>query len=61
MNTTALRTFRLGVGWLWMRTLRRCGGRRRLTWARLMRHIERWLPPARPRHPNPLKRLGVIT
>ncbi len=61
MNNAALGTFRFQVGWLWLRSLRRRGGRHRLTWARMKRHIERWLPPARPCHPYPLKRLGVIT
>jgi group II intron reverse transcriptase/maturase len=61
MNGAALNTFRFRVGRLWMRTLRRRGGRHRLTWTRMARHIARWLPPARSCHPYPLKRLGVIT
>lgn len=61
MNDAALSTFRFQVGWLWMRTLRRRGQRHHLTWVRMKQHIERWLPPARPCHPYPLKRLGVIT
>jgi RNA-directed DNA polymerase len=61
MNTPALHTFRFQVGRLWMRTLRRRGQRHRLTWARMRRYIEYWLPPAQPCHPYPLKRLGVIT
>jgi hypothetical protein len=61
MNGAALNTFRFQVGWLWMRTLRRRGQRHRLTWIRMRRYIERWLPPARICHPYPLKRLGVIT
>ncbi len=61
MNSRALRTFRFQVGWLWLRTLRRRGQRHRLTWARMQRHIARWLPPARVCHPYPLRRLGVIT
>ena len=61
MNQRALSTFRFQVGRLWMRTLRRRGQRHRLTWARMRGHIDRWLPPARPCHPYPLKRLGVIT
>lgn len=60
MNSPARHTFRFQVGRLWMRTLRRRGPRRRLTWARLRRHIDRWLPPARLCHPYPLRRLGVI-
>jgi group II intron reverse transcriptase/maturase len=61
MNTSALRGFRHQVGRLWLRTLRRRGQRHRLTWRRMQRHIDRWLPPARVCHPYPLRRLGVIT
>jgi group II intron reverse transcriptase/maturase len=61
MNNRALYLFRHQVGWLWMRTLRRRGQRHRLTWARMYRYIDRWLPPARICHPYPLRRLGVIT
>jgi len=61
MNTPALHTFRHQVGRLWLRTLRRRGQRHRLTWARMQRHINRWLPFARVCHPYPLRRLGVIT
>ena len=57
----ALSTFCHQVGWLWMRSLRRRGQRHRLTWDRMREYIDRWLPPARPCHPYPLKRLGVIT
>lgn len=61
MNSPALHTFRMQVGWLWFRTLCRRGQRHRLTWTRMRRHIDRWLPPARVCHPYPLRRLGVIT
>ena len=61
MNTPALRTFRSQVGRLWLRALRRRGERRPLTWARMQRHIDQWLPPPRVCHPYPLRRLGVIT
>ena len=61
MNNAALRVFRFQVGRLWMRSLRRRGQRHRLTWVRMRRHIDRWLPPARVCHPYPLKRRGVIT
>ncbi len=61
MNTAALCLFRSKVGWLWFRTLRRRSQRHRLTWARMRRHIDSWLPPARVCHPYPLRRLGVIT
>jgi hypothetical protein len=61
MNSAALNTFRFQVGRLWMRTLRRRGQRHRLTWVRMRRHIDHWLPPARPCHPYPLQRHAVIT
>lgn len=61
MNNAALSIFRFQVGWLRMRTLRRRGQRRRLTWVKMRQHIDRWLPLVRPCHPYPLKRLGVIT
>jgi RNA-directed DNA polymerase len=60
-NYPALSTFRFRVGWLWFRTLRRRSQRTRLTWARMRRHIDRWLPPARVCHPYPLQRFGVRT
>lgn len=61
MNSPALRLFRFQVGWLWKRSLQRRSQRHHLTWERMYRHIDRWLPPARICHPYPLKRLGVIT
>lgn len=61
MNTPALSLFRFQVGWLWYRSLRRRSQRTRLTWERMRRLINRWLPPARVCHPYPLRRLGVIT
>jgi len=37
------------------------GSRKRVTWERMYRLIDRWLPPATVCHPYPLKRMGVIT
>ena len=53
MNGPALGTFRFHVGRLWYRTLRRRGQRRRLTWERMRRLIER-----RP-HPHQLVRANA--
>jgi group II intron reverse transcriptase/maturase len=61
MNGPALHTFRFQVGWLWHRALRRRSQTARITWERMRRLIQRWLPPARITHPYPLRRLGVIT
>jgi hypothetical protein len=56
MNTPTLRTFRRQVGRLWLRRLPRRGQCGPLTWARMQRHIDRRLPPARVCHPYPLRR-----
>ena len=60
-NSHALHIFRFQVGRLWHRTLSRRSQTGRVTWDRMRRLIDRWLPPARVCHPYPLRRLGVIT
>jgi len=49
------------VGWLWHRALARRSHTGYVSWERMRRLIERWLPPARVCHPYPLRRLGVVT
>jgi hypothetical protein len=61
MNNAALHLFRHRAGWLWHRTLSRCSQHGRVPWDRLLRLIDRWLPPGRVHHPFPLRRMGVIT
>jgi RNA-directed DNA polymerase len=61
MNGSALFTFCFQVGRLWYRALRRRSQTARLTWERMRRLIQRWLPPPRITHPYPLRRLGVVT
>ena len=53
MNGPALRLFRFQVGRLRYRSLRRRSQKTRLTWERMRRLIDRWLPPARVCHPYP--------
>ncbi len=60
-NGRALHAFRFQVGRLWHRALSRRSQTGRVRWDRMLRLIDRWLPPARICHPYPLKRLGVIT
>ena len=60
-NSQALSSFRFHVARLWFQSLRRRSQRTRLTWERMYRLIDRWLPPPRIHHPYPLRRLGVIT
>jgi RNA-directed DNA polymerase len=61
MNSHALRTFRFKVGWLWHRALSRRSQNGHVSWDRMRRLIDRWLPPVRVYHPFPLRRMGVIT
>jgi len=61
MNSQALARFRFQVVWLWHRTLSRRSQNGRVLWDRMLRNVNRWLPPSRIHHPYPLRRLGVIT
>jgi hypothetical protein len=61
MNWPALFTFCFQVGWLWHRALGRRSQTGFVSWERMRRLIQRWLPPPRITHPYPLRRLGVVT
>ncbi len=61
MNGPAIGMFRFQVGGLWHCALARRSHTGHVSWERMRRLIERWLPPARICHPYPLRRLGVIT
>lgn len=61
LNGWAIGAFRMAVGKLWLRTLRRRSQKHRLPWQRMQRYIDRWLPPARVCHPYPWVRFAVIT
>jgi len=61
MNSHALFIFRFQVVRYWHHVLGRRSQNGRVTWERMKRLVERWLPPARICHPYPLRRLGVIT
>jgi group II intron reverse transcriptase/maturase len=61
MNSPAIALFRFRVGWLWHRALARRSHTGHVSWERMRRLLERWLPPARICHPYPLRRLGVVT
>ncbi|HLG12905.1 MAG TPA: group II intron reverse transcriptase/maturase [Blastocatellia bacterium] len=60
-NLPSLSSFRFQVARDWYRALRRRSQKTRLTWERMYRLIDRWLPLPRLHHPYPLRRLGVIT
>jgi group II intron reverse transcriptase/maturase len=61
MNGLAIARFRFLVGGLWHRALVRRSQTGHVSWERMRRLVERWLPPARVCHPYPLRRLGVVT
>jgi group II intron reverse transcriptase/maturase len=60
-NMHSVYSFRYHVARHWYRTLRRRSQKTRLTWERMHRLIDCWLPPPTLHHPYPLRRLGVIT
>jgi group II intron reverse transcriptase/maturase len=62
-NSRALQWFRFQVGWLWRRALSRRSQTAYVSWERMQRLIQRWLPPARIYHylPPLYKPLEVTT
>ncbi len=60
-NIEALYAFRKGVIRHWLRSLRRRSQRSRLTWERMGRLADRWLPQPRILHPWPEQRFAAIT
>jgi group II intron reverse transcriptase/maturase len=60
-NSEALRAFVNGVIRHWLRTLRRRSQRTRLTWTRMRRHTDHWIPKPRILHPWPDARLDATT
>lgn len=60
-NSKAIRAFRDQVTGHWHRALRRRSQRTRLNWERMDRLADRWLPPARIRHPWPSVRFDART
>ena len=60
-NIHALQAFREAVTRLWLKALRRRSQRSRMTWERIRRIANRWLPPARIQHPWPTTRFDART
>ena len=60
-NYPALKTFRLAVIRLWLRTLRRRSQKARVTWKRMGQWVKQWIPTPRILHPYPEQRLVVMT
>jgi group II intron reverse transcriptase/maturase len=60
-NSDATGAFREHIQRLWFRSLLRRSQRTRMTWDRLRRLAERWLPPTRILHPYPSVRFDART
>jgi RNA-directed DNA polymerase len=60
-NGSSIVAFRQAIGRLWWWALKRRSQSHHLSWERMRRYIDRWLPPARICHPYPLVRFGAIT
>jgi RNA-directed DNA polymerase len=60
-NSEALRAFRDEVVRHWLRALRRRSQRTTVTWERISRLADRWLPTVRILHPWPEQRFDAIT
>ena len=60
-NIDAVGTFQRQAGRCWLRALRCRSQRHRLTWQRMSRLIDRWLPPVRIVHPQPSVRFDART
>jgi hypothetical protein len=58
-NSRALSAFRHHVTGLWLRALRRRSQKDRMTWARLKKIADAWLPQPRILHPWPSQRFAV--
>jgi RNA-directed DNA polymerase len=60
-NSEALRAFRRQAVWHWLRALRRRSQRTTVTWKRMSRFADRWLPPPHILHPWPEQRFDAKT
>lgn len=61
MNAVSVSHFRMAVGRIWWRVLKRRSQKNHLPWARMERQVARWLPHTHTCHPYPWVRFGVIT
>ena len=60
-NLKALKCFHRHVGILWKAFLERRSQRTRVSWERMNRLIDKWLPKPITYHPYPLERFSVTT
>jgi RNA-directed DNA polymerase len=58
-NLPRLHLFRWRLSWVWCRALSRRSQRSHISWDRLNRLVERWIPVARVLHPYPMQRFDA--
>jgi len=61
MSAVSVSDFRMAVGRIWWRVLRRRSQKTHVSWAQMERRVARWVPQTRVCHPYPWQRFGVIT
>jgi len=61
LNGKALQRFRKEVARMWQRSLSRRSQKGYVTWERMNRYVDKWLPVARISHPYPDERFDVMT
>jgi RNA-directed DNA polymerase len=61
LNAVSVSHFRMALGRIWWRVLKRRSQKSHLPWARMERQVARWLPHTHICHPYPWVRFGVIT
>jgi RNA-directed DNA polymerase len=61
MNAVSVSDFRIAVGRIWWRVLKRRSQKARVPRAQMQRRVARWVPQTRVCHPYPWQRFGVIT
>lgn len=60
-NTKQVNSFRNQVVLMWYHVLKRRSQRKRLTWKRMFKLVETWIPSVQIKHEYPLERFRVIT
>lgn len=61
LNIKALQRLQQEVLRLWQRSLSRRSQQGAVTWKRMQRYVDRWIPAVRISHPYPQERFGVMT
>jgi RNA-directed DNA polymerase len=61
MNAVSVSDFRMAVGRIWWRVLKRRSQKSHVPWEQMKRRVARWVPQTHVCHPYPWQRFGVIT